>query len=128
MKSTALILTLIFTAGIACSQTDTTIFRFVDEMPIFKDSIGLEAFHSYLNQNVDLSDIQENLISGKLIVQFCIDSNGYTTDIKIIKSLRDDFDNAVVNTIKNSPQWIPGKKNGIPVKMLYIMPMDFDFQ
>lgn len=128
MKIAIIILTLILTVDIVFCQTDTTLYRFVDEMPVFKDSIGLGTFHYYLNHNIDLSDIQEDLISGRIIVQFCIDSIGNTTDIMIIKSLREDFDKAVINAIKNSPKWIPGKMEGKSVKVLFTMPMDFNFQ
>lgn len=128
MKITILILTLIFTSKFIFSQSDTTRIKIVDEMPIFNGSNNLIEFHSYLSQNIDLSGISQNLVSGRVIVQFCVDSTGQTTDVRIIKSLRDDLDKAVVNAIKNSPKWIPGKKDGKPVKVLYTIPMDFDFQ
>jgi len=128
MKITLLILTIFLMTDYCFSQSDTSTYRFVDEMPLFMDSTGLVSFHNYLNQHIDLSQISDNLISGKLIVQFCVDSVGMTSDIKIVKSLRDDFDKAVIDVIKESPKRTPGKKNGKPVKVLFTMPMNFDFQ
>jgi len=116
-----------FPASLTFSQSDTNNLL-VDEMPTFKKSTGLASFRSYLYKKIDLSDIQDDLISGRVTVQFCVDSTGKTTDIKIIESLRDDIDNAVIKAIKKSPRWIPGKKNGEPVDVLYIMPLDLDFQ
>ena len=127
MRIILLILTMFFPASLTFSQSDTNNLL-VDEMPTFKKSTGLASFRSYLYKKIDLSDIQDDLISGRVTVQFCVDSTGKTTDIKIIESLRDDIDNAVIKAIKKSPRWIPGKKNGEPVDVLYIMPLDLDFQ
>jgi TonB family protein len=60
-------------------------------------------------------------LDGRVYAQFVIDTIGNITDIKILKSLRADYDQALIDAIKQSPRWTPAtlEKNAVPYKMVY---------
>jgi hypothetical protein len=128
IKQSLIILIFLNISLLSQAQQDTNTLEFVNEMPTFQDDPSMAKFHSYVNSNIDLSKIDSDLISGSVIVGFCIDTLGNTTEIKIMKSLRGDFDTAVINTIRNSPKWTPAELDGRPVKVFLALPVNFDFQ
>ncbi len=128
MRITLLIFTLLLVADLAFSQSDTTTYRFVDEMPIFKGSSDSSSFPEYLLENIDLSEIESDILAGRVVVEYCIDTAGKTTDIRIVRSLSNNIDKAVIDAIKNSPEWIPGKLDGRLVKVFFTLPLDIHTQ
>lgn len=46
-------------------------------------------------------------IQGKVMVSFCIEKDGSTTDVKITKALHPLLDREVVRTVKSFPKWKP---------------------
>jgi len=44
------------------------------------------------------------------------------TNIKILRSLREDFDEAVIEALKKSPQWTPATINNRPVSQRFTAP------
>ena len=60
-------------------------------------------------------------LDGRVYAQFVIDTIGNVTEIKIIKSLRPDYDQALIDAIKQSPKWTPAtlENRPVPYKMVY---------
>ena len=124
-----MIITLFLEINSAFSQTDTTSYLIVDEMPVFQDSTNSDSFNKYLFNSIDLSSVESHFLSGgRLIVKYCIDTAGYTTDIRITREISPKVDSAVISAIKNSPKWIPGKLKGKPVKVSFMLPIDIHLQ
>ena len=83
-------------------------------------------FHEFIIKNIVYPETAINdIIDDKVFVQFCIDTVGLIKDIKIIKSLRNDLDNAVINAVKLSPSWTPATINGNPVSQCFTYPVHF---
>ena len=59
---------------------------------------------------------------GRIVVEFMIDSLGNLTNIKILKSLRKDFDEAVIDALEKSPKWTPATINNRPVSQRFTAP------
>ncbi len=67
-------------------------------------------------------------IFGKVIVQFCVNSKGKIVDIQFVRSLDPLVDNEVLRVLSSSPDWVPAKQGGIPVKTSFTIPVLFQMQ
>ena len=56
--------------------------------------------------------IRDN-IEGSVIVKFTINSRGYVTDPKLLRSVRNDLDNQCLDMLRQMPNWIPAKLGDI---------------
>ena len=67
-------------------------------------------------------------IFGKVIVQFAIDSKGKLGDIKVLRGVDPMLDNAALQALQASPDWVPAKQDGKEVKQLFVIPVYFTLQ
>jgi len=67
-------------------------------------------------------------IFGKVIVQFCGNSKGKIVDIQFVRSRDPLVDNEVLRVLSSSPDWVPAKQGGIPVKTSFTIPVLFQMQ
>lgn len=81
---------------------------------------GMRLFYKYISNNIQLPD---GLTGGKIISRFIIDRNGKVTNTQIIRGLRRDIDAEVLRCLRKSPNFIPGKLNGMPVNVSYTLPI-----
>jgi len=99
----------------------------VFEAPIFPQSEN--NFRKYVSLNLIYPiPCQENGIQGKVISQFIIDESGKLIDLSIMKSADKILDKEAARVIIKSPDWIPAKLNGVPVKVHILMPTVFVLQ
>lgn len=85
---------------------------------------GLETqIHTYLSNSVGMRYTPP---SSHVRVQFVIDYDGTLTDIKVLKSNNADIARSIVETLKASPKWAPGRDaNGENVRVRYRMTWRF---
>ena len=68
-------------------------------------------------------------LTGKVIAQFLVDTEGKIDSIKIVKTLNMEADSCVINAIKSLPhRFKPAVYNGKVVKMRYTLPIYFEPQ
>ena len=68
-------------------------------------------------------------LTGKVIAQFLVDTEGKIDSIKIVKTLNMEADSCVINAIKSLPhRFKPAVYNGKLVKMRYTLPIYFEPQ
>ena len=104
--------------------SDETPYTIVDEMPVFPG--GDEALIKYIGANVQYpSAAKDNNIQGKIIVRFSITSKGEIRNVSVLKGLSTELDNEAMRVIKTLPSFIPGKVNGKPVSVWYMIPITF---
>jgi hypothetical protein len=77
----------------------------------------------YCNLNLDSLKIED---SKAVIMSFIIDNNGQVLDIKVNRGISETLDNEAIRIVSLMPNWIPGKKNGKPVKSSYNLPIFFN--
>jgi len=106
---------------------ETESIKLADEMPLFQNDNTGQKFLNYIFQNLDLSSIK-TVENGRIIVQFIVKTDSTISNIKIIKGLNSEIDNAIVKVIENSPKWIPGKKQDKQVNVMLTYPISIDFQ
>lgn len=97
----------------------------VDEYPEFTG--GMKAFTKYMERNLRYpSRAQEDAVQGKVFVSFVVEKDGSITDVQVIKGIGSGCDEEAMKVIKKSPLWKPGKNKGVPVRVRYNMPINFN--
>ena len=66
-----------------------------------------------------------NGISGKVVVQFVVDSKGKVKDVEIVKGVDEELDAQVVKVISASPKWKPAQIKGRTVSVKISVPVEF---
>ncbi len=69
-----------------------------------------------------------NNIQGTLLVSFIINQDGKLINAKVEKGLHEDLDKMVLDIIKESPQWTPGRDKGKLVGVSFKLPIRFMLQ
>lgn len=101
-----------------------TIHDSADQMPSFPG--GPSALNSYLANEITYPAICiNNKIQGRPIVQFVVERNGSISSAKIVRSVDPALDKEALRVISSMPKWNPGKKNGVPVRVKYTIPVTF---
>lgn len=104
------------------------IFFIVEDMPSFNGQ-GQEGFRTYIAQNLRYPDIAaENGISGRVYVQFAVNSKGEVVDAVVVRGVDPALDKEAIRVVMSSPSWAPGKQRGAPVKVQFTFPINFILQ
>ena len=108
--------------------SDDEVFFIVEDMPKFEGG-GQEKFRTWIAQHLQYPEIaQENGISGRVFVQFAVNSQGEVVDVKVVRGVDPALDKEAVRVVKSSPRWTPGKQRGRPVKVQFTFPIVFVLQ
>jgi len=104
-------------------------FYIVEDMPLFNGGDPAIEFRKYIQENLKYPQIAaENGISGRVIVQFVVDSRGKVTDAVVVAPIDPALDKEALRVVLSSPPWTPGKQRGKPVKVFYTFPIMFVLQ
>jgi len=99
-------------------------FVLVDERPEFKG--GEEAWMEYMSEHIDYpEDAKEKGLEGTVYVQFVVEKDGSISNVKLLRGFYESCDQEALETIRNMPDWKPGKKDGKPVRTQFNMPIKF---
>ena len=60
---------------------------------------------------------------GKIFLSFVVETDGTLSDIKTIKDIGFGTGTEAENVLHKLPKWIPGKKDGNLVRVLYLLPI-----
>ncbi|MEQ9413583.1 MAG: TonB family protein [Cyclobacteriaceae bacterium] len=87
---------------------------------------GMTAFYKHVGDNIQYPPKARRANKeGVVYVEFIIDTDGTITEVKSIKPIGGGLDEEAVRVILSSPKWIPGKKDGEPVKQRMVLPITF---
>ena len=96
----------------------------VEQQPDFPG--GMESLYKYLGKELRYPMIMREMnIQGKIYVQFVVSKSGKVTNVKIARGLHPAGDEEAIRVVEKMPNWIPGKQNGVPVSVNYILPITF---
>ena len=102
------------------------VYDVVETMPSFPG--GQTALMSWLSANFYYpEEAVDNRIKGRVIVSFYVEQDGSITEVEIEKSVHPLLDNASIQLVKKMPKWIPGTRNGSPVRVKYNVPLSYNF-
>ena len=84
---------------------DTTLFPTI--MPEFPGDVT-----QFIASNLKYPmQAKENGTEGTLFLSFVIDTDGYVSNIKPLRTLGDGCEDAAIKTVKKMPRWKPGRDN-----------------
>jgi hypothetical protein len=94
-------------------------FEQVETKPEFQG--GKDKFYKFVGNNFKISDKEP---SGKIVAKFIIETDGGLSNIEIIKNevgvlSGEEF----IRVLKKCPKWIPGSDKGVPVRVLFNVPI-----
>jgi TonB family protein len=120
------------------------IFKVVEEMPRFPGCEDLPSSAErktcadgkmlrfiYANFKYPES-VKESAVSGTVVVQFTVQTDGTISDIEIIRSLHPELDKEALRIfhlmMEQGLLWTPGKQRGRPVKFRYNLPIKIELE
>ena len=98
-----------------------------EQMPSFPG--GDRKLMEYLSENIRYpEELADACIQGRVIVSFIVEKDGSISNVKVAKSLAPLLDKEAVRVVSGMPKWIPGRQNGVAVRVRYIIPVTFRLQ
>ena len=117
---------LLFSLLLACTSYAQTKKDKIEE-PQFPG--GRKELLKYMEENKVHPEAMRRLgLEGEVVVEFFVERNGVISGVNVVKKLSDEFDEEAIRLVRNMPYWIPGKKNGVPVRYHMTMPINFKLQ
>ena len=108
----------------AKEKEDVPLFFIVEDMPEFLG--GEQAMRRFLKENaVYPASMLNKAVEGKVTVTFVVDSEGNTTNIRVVNGFDETLDKVAVYAVSNFPLWKPGRQRGRPVNVSYTIPVIF---
>lgn len=99
----------------------------VEQMPQFPG--GEKELLKYISNNIRYPQIAtENGIQGKVVVKFVVETDGSVGNVQILQGRDRSLDEEAIRVIKTLPKWVPGRHNGIPVRVYFTLPVRFQLQ
>ena len=103
------------------------IFKIVEEMPSFPG--GEAKLMEYVAKNVKYPQIaRETGIQGRVFVNFVVEPDGSVSNVTVLRGIGGGCDEEAMRVVKNMPKWKPGKQRGKPVRVQYMLPVNFRLQ
>ena len=105
-------------------NTNDEVFANPDKMAEF--SGGVVALRNFLASNVRYpKDAQISMAQGKVFVNFIVNEDGTISKVTIARGVHYLLDEEAIRVVKIMPKWIPGQKDGKPVRVSYTVPINF---
>ncbi|MBP7102027.1 MAG: energy transducer TonB [Bacteroidales bacterium] len=102
-------------------------FRVVEVNPEFPG--GDDALMSYLKKNIVYPKTAIDAgIQGTVMVQFVVERDGSITNVDIYRGKGQILNVEAIRVVKSMPKWNPGQQRGKNVRVIFIIPIDFQLQ
>ena len=106
------------------TEAPLEVFIIAEQMPVYPG--GDEALVKFISDNIKYpSEAKEKKLEGRVIVRFCVTSEGKITNVKTIRSVDPLLDAEAERVIKLMPDWKPGMQGGKLVNVWYTVPVTF---
>lgn len=105
-------------------EDDNQIFTVVEQQPEFNG--GYEAMINFIKKNLRYPASARRMgVDGTVYVQFVVGKDGSITEVKTIRGISADCDREAERVVKQMPAWKPGRQNGKPVFVRFVLPIRF---
>lgn len=113
------------------TDNDESLSGPVEKMPEFKG--GHDSFTYYIEENLVYPEqVADNEICGTIRIFFVIDTDGSVKNVHVSDAApaqNPEFEKEALRLMeKTSGMWEPGRQNGVPVKVLCIVPIYFTIE
>jgi len=103
-------------------------YTLVEEKPSFNGGDANE-FTKWVFSNMVYPEVaRENGISGRVTLQFTIETDGSLTNIKVLRGVDPSLDQEAVRVVSMSPKWTPGRQRDKAVRVTYNFPIMFQLR
>ena len=100
------------------------VYDCVEQMPSFPG--GTQKLKEFIEENLRYpKELEESCVQGRVIVRFIVERNGKLSNVKVVKSVHPVLDKEALRIVKLLPRWIPGRQNGITVRVKCYIPIIF---
>jgi TonB family C-terminal domain len=97
------------------------------EPPIFPG--GPEALLKYIAENTKYPQEAIDInMQGKVIVKFAVMYDGSVSRLEVLRGVCPLLDNEAIRVVSTIPKWRPGKQNGNPVSVWFMVPVTFQIR
>lgn len=87
---------------------------------------GMSEFHKWIGQNFKYpKEAIEKGISGRAVIQFVVEKDGKLVEIKSLRDPGYGIGEAAIKLLSSSKPWSPALKDGKPVKVKFVLPLQF---
>ena len=102
-------------------------FVVVEEMPMFPG--GDSTLLAYIIKNTKYPESAKiNKVQGKVIVRFCVTSEGSVDRISVLKGINPELDAEAARVVGSLPAFKPGRQGGKAVSVWYMVPIEFSLE
>ena len=109
------------------TETPDEPFLIVEDIPEFPG--GDAALLGFIAKNIRYPKQAQRMgIEGKVFLSFVIDTNGFVSDVKVLRGIGAGCDEEAMRVLKLLPKFSPGKQRGIPVKVQMQLPVNFQLK
>jgi protein TonB len=122
------------------SAIEGELYKVVEEMPIFpgcedildlqeKKDCSSKKLRDFIDSNLIYpKEAIDEKVEGLVFIQFIVNKNGVVSNAQVLNELGFGCDQAVIdlfNLMNREHVWIPGKKRGEPVAIIFTLPIEF---
>ena len=108
----------------ASTSQNGEVYMVVEQMPEYPG--GMSELMKYIARNIKYpADAVREKKQGRVIVQFTVGTDGYTSDFKVMHSVSPSLDAEAIRVLANMPKWTPGMQRGKTVHVKYTVPVTF---
>ncbi|MEX1239598.1 MAG: TonB family protein [Cyclobacteriaceae bacterium] len=105
-------------------EDENKIFTVVEQQPEFQG--GYEAMMNFIKRNMRYPASARRMgVDGTVYVSFVVSKDGSISEVKTIRGISADCDNEAKRVVGMMPAWRPGKQNGKPVFVRFVLPIKF---
>ncbi len=105
-------------------EDDNKIFTVVEQQPEFQG--GYEAMMNFIKKNMRYPASARRMgVDGTVYVSFVVSKDGSISEVKTIRGISADCDKEATRVVSLMPSWRPGKQNGKPVFVRFVLPIKF---
>jgi protein TonB len=100
------------------------IFTVVEQNPEFEG--GYAAMVNFIKANMKYPLAARRMgIEGTVHVSLLVNKQGEIDEVKVLRGIHPDCDKEAVRVVQLMPHWKPGKQNGRPVHVRFVLPLKF---
>jgi TonB family protein len=109
------------------NRTTAEVFTMVEHSAMPAD--GMTSYYERLSEALTYpQSARQQGIEGRVFVEFIVQTDGRFTDLKVLKGISADCDEAALAAIAQVQGWTPGLMNGKPVAQRLVLPITFKLQ
>lgn len=106
--------------------TGNGLYSKVDIMPTFKGG-DIDKFREWVRKKTKYPQLATaSGIQGRVYITFIIEKDGSVSNVKVARGVDPLIDDEALKSVKSSPKWSPGILKGKPVRVSYLISVNFE--